>query len=64
MLMLENLRRYEGRYILPGGQPAGRRDAMRYLQRLNEPRVRTHQLPCGATVERRYTTWKTRVISI
>ena len=73
MLTLENLIRDEcGRYILhgAGSQRVGRTDAELYLQALNtrpEPPVKPkqpHVLPCGATIERRYTPWKTRVLSI
>lgn len=73
MLTLENLTRDKrGRYILHGAenQRVGRVDAERYPQALNtrpEPPVRPKRpqlLPCGATVERRCTPWKTRVLCI
>ena len=73
MLTLESLRRDEcGRYILhgPGSQRVDRADAERYLQALNTrpaPALKPkqpHVLPCGATIERRCTPWKTRPISI
>ena len=65
MMMLKDLCRTEsGEYALPGRCIVSRAQAMRYLQRLNEPRVRTQLMPCGATVERRYAPWKTRPISI
>ena len=65
MMMLKDLCRTEsGKYALPGRRIVNRAQAMRYLQRLSAPRVRTQLLPCGATVVRRYTPWKTRPISI
>ena len=64
MMLKDQCRTENGKYALPGRRIVNRAQAMRYLHRLNAPRVRTQQLPCGATVERRYTPWKTQVIAI
>ena len=67
MLTLKDLLTDEyGRYVLhgSGNQRFNELQAKEYLLRLSAKPVRKSVLPCGATVERRYTPWKTRVLSI